>query len=319
MSTHLITDPTAAPTTAAPVTGPAWLALSAAMTDEVPVIADRDDLLVTIAPGAGRGAPACFLPALARIEVNGYHLGGVDPATVAPHRIGDRARYGPAWGLLVHECAHAAHSVWEAPPGAPPGAVAAAEELEESRIEAVQVVRRPDDRRWLRASATHLILDESGLVDPARRLGMTRADAGRAAALLLARVDAGILNPDEVEPVALVVTEVLGGATATVLREIWTAAHATADTDAEAMIDLGRRWCDALGTDPATAPGTGPDGAPGTAGDPTDGTGPTGGAVADERRDLRRAPPHRRRRRARAGPRRHRRHPRHRHRHRPGG
>jgi len=287
MSTHLITDPTTTP--AAPVTDPAWLALSVAMTDEVPVIAERDDLLVTIAPGAGRGAPACFLPALATIEVNGYHLAGVDPATVTPHRIGDRARYGPAWGLLVHECAHAAHSIWEPPPGAPPGAVAAAMELEESRIEAVQVARRPDDRRWLRASATHLILDESGLSDPARTLGVSRADAGRAAALLLARVDAGILNAGEVEPVARVVTDVLGEATVAVLREIWTAAHTTGDTDADAMLDLGRRWCDALGTDPDTAPRTGPDGA---AGDPTDGAAPArgpspmSGAISDAMRRI---------------------------------
>ncbi|OZM76579.1 VWA domain-containing protein [Pseudonocardia sp. MH-G8] len=285
MSTHLITEPTTDPTTdpttpAVTVTDPAWLALSAAMTDEVPVIADRDDLLVTIAPGAGRGAPACFLPTLARIEVNGYHLGGVDPATVTPHRLGDRARYGPAWGLLVHECAHAAHSVWEPPPGAPPGAVAAAEELEESRIEAVQVARRPDDRRWLRASATHLILDESGLTDPTRTLGVSRADAGRAAALLLARVDAGILNACEVEPVARVVTDVLGEDTVTALREIWTAAHATPDDDAEAMVDLGRRWCDALGVDPDAGIDTAhrtPDGAPGTGDGPGDGSGPAAG------------------------------------------
>ncbi|MBN9097972.1 MAG: VWA domain-containing protein [Pseudonocardia sp.] len=290
MSTHLITDPTTAP--AAPVTDPAWLALSVAMTDEVPVIAERDDLLVTIAPGAGRGAPACFLPALATIEVNGYHLAGIDPATVTPHRLADRARYGPAWGLLVHECAHAAHSVWEPPPGAPPGAVAAAMELEESRIEAVQVARRPDDRRWLRASATHLILDESGLTDPARTLGVSRADAGHAAALLLARVEAGILNPDEVEPVTRVVTDVLGEPTLAVLQEIWSAAHTTADTDAETMIDLGRRWCDALGTDPDTAPGTRPDSASGTAGDPTDDAAPTrgpspmSGAISDAMRRI---------------------------------
>ena len=293
MSAHLITDPTTDPATpAATVTDPAWLALSAAMTDEVPVIADRDDLLVTIAPGAGRGAPACFLPTLARIEVNGYHLGGVDPATVTPHRLADRARYGPAWGLLVHECAHAAHSVWEPPPGAPPGAAAAAEELEESRIEAVQVARRPDDRRWLRASATHLILDESGITDPTRTLGVSRADAGRAAALLLARVDAGILNPDEVEPVARVVTDVLGEDTVTALRDIWTAAHATPDDDAQAMIDLGRRWCDALGVDPDaetdTAPGT-PDDAHPSTGDgtgPTAGPSPMSGAISDALRRI---------------------------------
>lgn len=49
-------------------------------------------------------------------------------------------------------------------------------------------------------------------------------------------------------------------------REIWTAAFAIADDDAEAMIELGRRWCTVLGTDPATAPEP-PD--PATPTDPT--------------------------------------------------
>lgn len=64
---------------------PGWEKLSTAMTAEVPVLARRDDLLVTIAPGAGQGAPAWFLPARAVIEVDGTHLGAVDPATARPH------------------------------------------------------------------------------------------------------------------------------------------------------------------------------------------------------------------------------------------
>ncbi|MGQ0573844.1 MAG: VWA domain-containing protein [Pseudonocardia sp.] len=300
---HVIADPDAAP--APDAADPTWLALSVALTDEVPVIADRDDLLVTIAPGAGRGAPACFLPALATIAVDRAHLGAVAPTTIAPHRIGDRARYGPAWGLLVHECAHAAHSVWENPSGAPPGAAAAATLLEESRIEAAHIRRRPDDRHWLRASATHLILADFAMTPaavttpgpaptpvtvaapaPAHGAGpaggpggvapaptshpdgpaMTPGNAGRAAALLLARVDAGILTDDEVARVTSAVTEVLGEETLARLREIWTAAHATGDDDSDAMIELGRRWCAALGADPTTT-------------DPADPADPAGGGV----------------------------------------
>lgn len=211
-----------------------WLALSVAMTDETAPIADREDLLVAIAPGSGRGAPACFLPKLARIEIDGTHF-EVDPATAAPHRgSADRTRYGVVWGLLTHECAHARHSVWTDPPDAPPGAVAAATLLEEARIEAAQVRRRPDDRHWLRASSTRLILNGAapgaaaasvstapapmgvtgGGADPAPAPAPTptapapvqvtppvgRADAAHSAALMLARVDAGIFTAEEVAP-----------------------------------------------------------------------------------------------------------------------
>ena len=37
----------------------AWLAFSAQMTAQVAPVAGRDDLTVTVAPGAGRGARRC--------------------------------------------------------------------------------------------------------------------------------------------------------------------------------------------------------------------------------------------------------------------
>jgi hypothetical protein len=280
MSAHLISDDTittptdpadpAADPTAEPVLDPAaaagWRTLSAAMTDEVPIIADREDLLVSVAPGAGHGAPACFIPAQATIEVDGTHLGTVDPATATPDSVTDRARYAPTWGLLVHECAHARHSTWEAPPDAPRGAVAAAELLEESRIEAAQIRRRPDDRHWLRASATSLILADTRAADPAHAPTMTPAHAARAAALLLARADGGILTVAETAPVARTVEAVLGSETLAELRAVWQAAHDIDDEDAPAMVDLGRRWCEALGTDPdaPTTPDPATDGEPGS-------------------------------------------------------
>ena len=269
MSTHLIADP-AAPASAVFPAVPGWLGLSAAMTAEVPVIADRDDLLVTIAPGAGRGAPACFLPAHAHIEVDGTHLGAIDPATATPHLIADRARYAPTWGPLTHECAHAQHTRWTPDPtdpdalkGIDPGAFDAAKLLEEPRIEAAQIRRRPDDRHWLRASARTIILADTPAADPAHAPAMTDQDAATAAALLLARADGGILDLSEVEVVELVVTRVLGPGRLAQLRELWREALTVADDDTEAMLDLGRRWCAIIPPppeppatpDPATATG----------------------------------------------------------------
>ena len=48
-TTHLVADETVTPTALAHTVDPGWLSLSAAVADEVPTIADREDLLVTIA------------------------------------------------------------------------------------------------------------------------------------------------------------------------------------------------------------------------------------------------------------------------------
>ena len=268
MTAHMISDP-AAPGTAVFPAAPGWVSLSAALTAEVPVIADRDDLLVTIAPGAGHGAPACFLPALATIEVDGIHLGSVDPATVKPHLISDRARYALAWGALTHECAHAQHSRWTpAPEDADPGALAAALLLEEPRIEAAHIRRRPDDRHWLRACVTTIVTDGLHLGDPAHAPTMTAHAAAHAAALLLARADGGILTRTETAPVARTVETVLGAEKLGKLRAVWREAFTVADDDTDAMLDLGRRWCEIVGPQPAPDPAA-PSGAPDPSGTPS--------------------------------------------------
>ena len=150
----------ATPPAPAPASRPrpsaAWLAFSATMTAQVAPVAGRDNLTVTVAPGAGRGAPACFIPASAEIEVNADHL-PVDPATADP---ADRERYPALWGATVHECAHAAHSRWRAPKGTDAAWSAAALALEESRIEARQVARRSGDRAWLRACTCQIVVGD---------------------------------------------------------------------------------------------------------------------------------------------------------------
>src|SRR6266702_4519061 len=222
---HLLADPAA---TRSPDPAGDWLPLSAALTTQVPAIAGRDDLVVACAPGAGHGSPACYLPALARVEVDGTHL-GVDPAAADPARPSDRERYPATWGALTHEAAHAAHSGWAAaiPATAAPAWAEAAILLEESRIEARQLRRRPGDRRWLRASATEFVLNDfpatAGAPPP------TPWQAAHAAALLLARADAGVLDEAETAPVAAAVTTVLGEDTLNALRAVWRDAHAAGD------------------------------------------------------------------------------------------
>ncbi|MEV0664675.1 hypothetical protein ACIBI3_31920 [Actinomadura luteofluorescens] len=315
MTTHVIPAPPLAPSgtgpgaaPAAPATAPApvtsldgaWLRLSAAFTEAVTDLTDREDLTVQCAPGLGRGAPGCFVPALATIELDGRHL-QQDPATCDPSWPADRDRYPALWGVLTHEAAHAAHSRWHVPDGAPAAAAEAAMALEESRIEAVQIRRRPADRRWLRASATSLILADftsppaptsSGGPVPSGgaptstpvapptapptappvttpHAAMTPWNAGRAAALILARVDAGILEQAETKTLADTVLDVLGPTRLSALAALWHLAHATGDGDAETMMDLGRRWCRILDVDPERPAPPPPPGTPGASGDPS--------------------------------------------------
>jgi len=226
-----------------------WKKLSKAMTAEVPAIAGRP-VPVACTPRAGRGHPACYLPLIPVIEVSGKLL-GVDPATANPASPTDRQRYKVTWGALIHECAHAAHSTFCPPPPAKANWCEAAHQLEESRAEGRQVTRRPADRRWLRATVTRLILDDFTATgaDPS-----DPREAGTAAALLLAREDAGILEPAETAPVAAQVEAAIGTERLARLRATWREAHQVPDGDARAMVTLARRWCRILGLDPDAEP-----------------------------------------------------------------
>jgi hypothetical protein len=148
---HLVADEAPATTP----TGP-WLKLSAALTECVADIAQRQDLLVQCAPGAGRGAPGCFVPALASVELDGTHL-GADPRTCDPARPSDRERY-PARGRAGARGRACRPHALGVPAGSSDAAASAAVLLEESRIEARHLRRRPGNRHWVRAAIRTLVL-----------------------------------------------------------------------------------------------------------------------------------------------------------------
>ncbi|MBL7491176.1 VWA domain-containing protein [Frankia sp. AgW1.1] len=330
---HVHADPTATGILALP---DEWLPLSARLTGALPALTDRyEDLVVHCAPGAGHGSPACYLPHLGVIEVDAAHLDGLDPTGLDPMIAADRDRYPVVWGLVAHEASHADHTRWQPPDGTPAPVTEAALVLEEARIEAAHLARRPADRRWLRDMVTQVVLADfpppattpppaapaapgpdpaapatpgpdpaapatpgpdpaappapaatrpgGPAAAPRRGVGVAAADAARAATLLLARVDAGVLDADETDRVRAVVAGILGARKYARLRAVWRKALRTGDEDGDAMAALGRRWCEIAGINPDQAPTTPGDADTTPAGEPAPpgGPSPLAQAVAD--------------------------------------
>lgn len=235
-----------------------WLRVSAELTARFPALGDRDDVIVTCELATRSGAPAAFFPTLAQVEVARAVFSPHAPDTLRPATFGDEDRYPAAWGAFVHEAAHAAHSKWTPSPEHDGTAAAeAAAMLEESRAERAHLARRPGDRPYLRAVVRDLVMGDMGTRPPD-----TAWSAAFAAGLILARRDAGTLDPGEAAPVEQTVTAILGEPLLGTLAGIWAAAHQVADHDGDTMLDLGRAWCQALGTDATGPEPVAEDGAP---------------------------------------------------------
>ncbi|EGX58817.1 hypothetical protein SZN_15763 [Streptomyces zinciresistens K42] len=219
----------------------AWLRVGAELGDRLVALSGRQDLLVTCRPGTRSGAPAAYFPGLAEIELDAALFAPLKPHEIHPRTVGDEERYPAAWGVFVHEAAHAAHSVWTQPDGADPRVVEAALLLEESRVEGAHLITRPTDRTYLRTSARTLVMPD--IAHPTLQ-GIEHAAA--VAALILGRRDVGILDAGETRAVADLCANVLGANLLATLTRIWTAAHQCADHDATTMLAHGREWCDAL-------------------------------------------------------------------------
>ncbi|MGH8877351.1 MAG: hypothetical protein ACRD0P_08435 [Stackebrandtia sp.] len=238
---HSITGP--APTTC----HPDWVAVSSDLRSLVPAMAaGRTDVDVVASPGAGHGAPGCHLPEHKLIELDAqWCFDGLDPATIRATDPVDHLRYPVAIGVLAHETAHVVHTRWAKDAAWPGLMVTAAMMLEDVRIEALHIRRRPWDRVWLRAASHHI--DVAGLSSaPLSRYGLQAVwRAASAACLVLGRVDAGIL--DGTDPGLIAARHCLSKALTkrllAQLHTIWKKAMRVRDTDTDGMRELAKRWC----------------------------------------------------------------------------
>jgi hypothetical protein len=213
---------------------------------------ERRDVTVTITPGAGAGSPASFLPPAAGIEINAdFWPDNFDPRDAWPYDSRDWKNYPAVMGLLIHEVSHSRNSEWTYKlkkahlnrtaelSDADLRSLGAAELLEESRIEKLQLDDRPQDTPWLQASATTIALAEALGHD---EMPSVKA-ASRVAALVLARASAGSILPgDELDGVRKAVEATIGQSKLAQLQQIWTEFQNT--DDAESFMRLGKQWFD---------------------------------------------------------------------------
>lgn len=229
--------------------------LSSRLNDGIGLLADRDDLVLTCAWDAPQGTPpAYFHPKTCTVTLNAtLALGGEDPAVVNPLTPDGRRRHPVVVGLCCHEASHAHSTLWGDTfgQGHPSNVVKAAVLLEEPRIEARQIERRPHDRLYLRAQSVFLDLPGAGTP------GKDRWRAGTGALLVLGRVDAGVLDREDVADVLPQITEAVGVDVLGRLRAIWQAAIDLDDGDVDGLLELGRQWVEALDVADEDLPDTG--------------------------------------------------------------
>jgi hypothetical protein len=232
--------------TRAEATAPEWLKVGAQIGSLACLWAERSDMVAYVGPGAGGPAPACFNPDLAEIEVN------VDVAfgkTVKPTDIGDMTErtvqfdWPKASGAIFHEALHAKYSRWslpEAQKALTDKEFHAISLLEESRIESFGVIDAPQNRGFLRSCALEIVLEDAR--ENLKELTSTRA-AAHLAALTFARVDADVLEREDIDVIADLIENFLGEELFIKLRSVWGRFQMhDLHHNAEPLYELAREW-----------------------------------------------------------------------------
>ena len=223
-----------------------WLGVGYEITQLVNLWSDRTDLVALLGTEAGQGAPACYLPALAEVEVNTKEAFG---EITTPNMIDDLTKrknqyeFAKAVGAIRHEAYHAKFSAWDIPLA---GKTLKQDEfealmlLEEGRIEAWGIKTHPDAKVFLRASAMGLIIDEAKEMFSEQS---TVRSAGSLVGLCHARIIAGSL--DELEAFDLIskVNGILGSDLVMKLKEIiYQFQEHSNHTDISACYPLAIEW-----------------------------------------------------------------------------
>jgi hypothetical protein len=269
----------------------AWLGVNASVGKLVNQWSLRQDLVVALTERTSIGAPACFNPALAEIEVSIQKAFGQD---ITPGDVGEmtqrktQLKHAVASGAIFHEALHARVSRWsleQAAKDLTPRELRFIHALEESRIEYWGCQFLPKNRPLLRACAIEIVMAE--LDEQVKNV--SKVDAAAFLALLtLARVDAGVLDQRDIaDSVQDLLDQVLSPDTVSKLREIWKEFQQhDQHSNALPLYDLTREFLKVLDerkeeTDeqPDQPGGCGPAGTPEPGQQPGEPQPPTGGGT----------------------------------------
>lgn len=240
-----------------------WLRVGSQINDLVNEWAERGDIVTFVGEGAGHGAPACFVPKIAEMEVD-VKLAFGEHAN--PRFMGDLSNrkiqfdYPVAMGAVMHEAFHAKHSKFDLE------AVSKIKDkfigglimwFEETRIEARAVDALPKNKSFLRACALRLVIGD--LKDDEDFSGRGIQAFSQLMLLTLARVDAGSLKGRDVTIVQDAAEKLFGKAVLKQLRSVWLRAQKHRDDSAYAPLEkLAEEWVEILkesGNDPQDGAG----------------------------------------------------------------
>jgi hypothetical protein len=205
-----------------------WLPVGSSIGRFVNSWAERDDLVVFVGNGAGGGFAAAYNPVLAEVDVNVESAFG---KATKPEMVGDfterdtQYEFPKATGAIIHEAFHARYSRYLLADAAK---VLTEDEhhalilLEEGRIEAIGVKESPRSLVFLRASAMELIIHDA--IEGLEQQGLTVETAANLVALVVGRIEAGILKESEVDSLVTPVLAFLGESVmeslTTILRKV---------------------------------------------------------------------------------------------------
>lgn len=221
---------------------PQWRQLGSRLTDWVDTLTPRRDVLVSVLPHhPGSGQPAgVFNHRTARITLDATQAmpGRPDPDRIDLRDERDRARFPVLTGVLAHEAGHATHTSRR---HGLSGAVAEwAALLEEPRMEGRVAAGNPQARRWLQASALHLL----GQIDP------TSTDhAARTLVLLGGRLLAGVLDEESLPDLDSVLAPWLTAEQIAVIAEQTDRAVAAVDGDTATITAAAEKIASLFGDD----------------------------------------------------------------------
>lgn len=229
-----------------------WLKVGSQINELVNEWATRSDIVTFVGEGAGHNHPACFIPAIAEMEVNVSLAFGeeMDPAFV-----GDLSKrsvqfdYPVAMGAVMHEAFHAKHSTLDLlkqiNDHKDKFVKGLAMWFEETRIESRAIAALPANRAFLRACALRLVIGDLKEDEDFTARGIQAFS--QLILLTLARVDAGVLDAEDVEIIQDAAEKLFDADTLSKLRSIWKRAQShSVDSDGEPLIRLAEEWVKVL-------------------------------------------------------------------------
>lgn len=226
-----------------------WLKVCSQIGEQANAWASRHDLAVYGGEDAGMGqALACFIHDLAEIEIN---LPIAFGKATTPEMVGDlrerrnQYEFPEAVGVILHEAFHARYSDWnyDILKELDAKVYDAFMLLEEARIEGKAVYHYPENALFLRASAMGLSFAEA---EEAME-GKTKTGAfAHLAGLVLARVDAGVLDEFDIVNLENLIVDNLGWDTLGKLRAIWQEFQSLNVSEIVRGVELAEAWVQAI-------------------------------------------------------------------------